>query len=160
MTDPDPWEAVKARFAAGLAELEPLLERHGFRRTPTEFGSGSGGPFSEATYSRAERSITLWLRGASLSVVYRCGTAEVDHLGYMRETAGVGGSNEFPTYGQDAVASFAAVRRDLQRFGVDFLVGDCALIRQAAARVEQAGSASPMRRLAEVEAAIKAKRDR
>jgi hypothetical protein len=154
VTDPDPWETVKAQFAPGLAELEPLLEQHGFVLAPTEFGRGSGGPFSEATFPRGERSMTVWLRDASLSVVCRCGAAEVDHLGYMREVAGVGGPNEFPTYGEDAVASFAAVRRDLHRFGTDFLIGDCGLIRQAAARVAARGSSSPMRRLAELEAEV------
>jgi len=56
-------------------------------------------------------------------VIYRCGDAEADHLAYMREVAGVGGPNEFPTYDENAVKSFAAVRHDHEAFGSDFLKG-------------------------------------
>jgi hypothetical protein len=99
----DPWRSTRETFAAGLAELVPLLERHGFGPTAQEFGKGSGGPFAEATFARDNRSITLWLRSDSLSVIYRCDNCEVDHLGYMRQAAGVGGRNEFPTYSENAL---------------------------------------------------------
>ena len=69
---------TRERFAAGLREVEPLLSRHGFTRTSDEFGKGSGGPFAEATFARDERSVTLWLRGESLNVIYRCRDAKVD----------------------------------------------------------------------------------
>jgi hypothetical protein len=154
----DPWDEVKKRFADGLAQLAPLLEAHKFQRTAREFGEGSGGPFAEATFGRDDRSITLWLRENSLSVIYRCGDAEADHLAYMREVAGVGGPNEFPTYDENAVKSFAAVRHDLEAFGSDFLKGDCKRLRAAARSEADAATGGPMRRLAAIEAALKAKK--
>jgi hypothetical protein len=155
--DVDPWGEVKKRFAAGLNQLTPLLEAHNFRRTARVFGKGSGGPFAEATFGRDDRSITLWLRGNSLSVIYRCEDAEADHLTYMREVAGVGGPNEFPTYGENAIESFAAVCRDLEAFGGDFLRDDCARLRAAAHSEAHSASDRPMARLAAIEAALKAK---
>jgi hypothetical protein len=153
----DPRDEVKKRFADGLRQLAPLLEAHNFRRTAREFGKGSGGPFAEAMFGRDDRSITLWLRGNSLSVIYRCDDAEADHLTYMREVAGVGGPNEFPTYGESAIESFAAVRRDLEAFGSDFLRGDCSRLRAAAHSEAHVPSDRPMARLAAIEAALKAK---
>ena len=154
----DPWDDVKKRFTDGLARLAPLLEEHKFQRMAREFGKGSGGPFAEATFGRDQRSITLWLRGNSLSVIYRCGDAEADHLRYMREVAGIGGANKFPTYNENAVDSFAAVRRDLEAFGSDFLTGDCERLHAAARSEAQAAAGGPMRRLAAIEAALKGKK--
>ena len=154
----DPWDEVNERFADGLGQLAPLLEAHNFRRTAREFGKGSGGPFAEATFGRDDRSITLWLRGSSLSVIYRCDEAEADHLTYMREVVGVGGRNEFPTYSESAIESFAALRHDLEAFESDFLKGDCTRLRAAARSDAHVASDRPMARLAAIEAALKAKR--
>src|SRR5215207_11171858 len=152
----EPWQATRETFSRGLDQLLPLLERHGFRPTGREFGKGSGGPFSEATFASDDRSITMWLRGESLSVIYRCGEVEADHLTYMRAAAGIGGGNEFPTYADDAVKSFGAVRRDLERFGRDFLSGSCERLREAAQAKDAAERENPMKRLADIEAALKA----
>jgi hypothetical protein len=107
----NPRDEVKKRFVDGLAQLVPLLEEHKFQRMARKFGRGSGGPFAEATFGREDRSITLWLRDQSLSVIYRCGDAEADHLTHMRELAGIGGPNEFPT---SRATDRRAVRRALR----------------------------------------------
>jgi hypothetical protein len=56
--------------------------------------------------------------------------------------------------------SFAALRRDIEAFGADFLTGACEQLRDAAQARCDAERKNPTQRLADIEAALKAQRDR
>jgi hypothetical protein len=140
-----------AKLAAGLTHLEPLLERHGFRRAGDETGKGSGGPFATATFARDDRRLHLWLRADSLSVTYRLGDQELDHATLMREQLGPGGPNRFPAYAGDAGLACAALLHDLERFCGDFLAGTGDEFRRCATAAAQATQLTGVQRLARIE---------
>ena len=147
-----PASGVAAKLAAGLDDLQPLLDRHGFTRVEEEgAGRGSGGPFASATFAKADRRLHLWLRGDSLSVAYRMGNQDLDHAQYMRELLGPRGQNRFPAFAGDVRESFAALRHDLERFCGDFLDGDGDEFRRCAAAVEDDKRLTGAQRLARIE---------
>jgi hypothetical protein len=119
----DPAVAAVERLSAGLADIAPVLEKHGFRLVTRDNGKGSGGYFASAEFAREGRALHLWLRRESLSVRYEIVGHELDHTEYMRELLGPGGGNRFPSYSADAGEAFAALRSDLERFAGDFLAG-------------------------------------
>jgi hypothetical protein len=144
-------DSSAAKLAAGLNQLHPVLERHGFVRVGEETGNGSGGPFASATFANGERRLELWLRGDSLSVKYRVGVHELDHAMLMRELLGPAGPNRFPTHAEDAHAAFTALRHDLQCFCGDFLSGAGEEVRRCAVAAERASQLTGVQRLARTE---------
>jgi hypothetical protein len=115
--------AVVARLAAGLADVEPVLTRCGFKLAAQDAGKGSGGYLASADFIKGDRTVHLWLRFNSLSVSYDLGGHELSHSDYMRELLGAGGGNRFPAFADDRAQAFAALRHDLATFCEDFLVG-------------------------------------
>jgi hypothetical protein len=150
MTGAGPSAAAR-KLEAGLAHVEPLLERHGFSRVAEEGGSPSGGPFAAVTMGRGDRQLKLWLRYDSLSVVYRLGDEEIEHAALMRELLGPGGPNEFPPYADDAETAFSALRHDLECFCRDFLDGRGGEFRRCLEAGRQAEDLTGPQRLARIE---------
>jgi hypothetical protein len=144
-------DSAAAKLVAGLATIQPLLERDGFIFTGGESAKGSGGHFATATFARDDRQLHLWLRYDSLSVTYRIGDQEIDHATLMRELLGPGGPNALPAYAEDSRLAFAALRHDLESYCGDFLGGDGDEFRRCVAVAERVKQLSGPARLARVE---------
>jgi hypothetical protein len=108
---------------AGVDQLRPILEPHGFRYVPGDAGESSGGPFAAGRFAKEGRALEFSVRAGLGQVVYELGKDRISHEDFLR-FSGHWGHHAYPGFGQTVEASFGALARDLESFFLDFIAGD------------------------------------
>jgi hypothetical protein len=122
----------KEALINGAQILQQSLGPYGFQFQFREDGKGSGGAFAWGEFIRGERKIELHFRFTLGMVRYHIDDQSASHESYMREL-NVWSQCHYPGFSEDAADGFRELTHDLA-FANDFLCGDAAVLRNAAAK--------------------------
>ena len=122
----------KEALIKGAQILQQSLAPHGFQFQFREDGKGSGGAFAWGEFIRGERKIELHFRFTLGMVRYHVDDQSASHESYMREL-NVWNQCRYPGFSEDAADGFRQLTHDLA-FADDFMCGDAAVLRNAAAK--------------------------
>ena len=118
------------QLLAGIAILDPIMAPRGFRFAMTLVDRGSGGDFATGSYVRDDRQLELHFRRSLGLVTYRVQALVMAHedLTYVQQARL--GRAQYPGFSDDPLDGFRHLRSDLERFGVSFLDGTDAQVRE------------------------------
>lgn len=122
----------KEALINGAQILQQSLGPYGFQFQFREDGKGSGGAFAWGEFTRGERKIELHFRFTLGMARYHIDDQSASHESYMREL-NVWSQCRYPGFSEDAADGFRELTHDLA-FANDFLCGDAAVLRNAAAK--------------------------
>ncbi|MDD4892152.1 MAG: hypothetical protein PHU85_19690 [Phycisphaerae bacterium] len=126
----------REQLLAGAVILEPAMGPAGFKFQLDATGRGSGGDFATGSFVRGDRRLELHYRWGLGIVVYHVGEWTLDHRSYMK-LLDVDLESEFRSSSLDkTLDGFERLKKDLQRFGADFLNGDASQFRKLAEQLK------------------------
>lgn len=121
----------------GLKILEPYLFEHGFTLDNFENGKGSGGQFTNATYTKDKRKFIIGYRYSIGVTSYQYSSSIVTHDFYL-DNLGFADKKMFPDFqSDDYLQSFRHILHDFTFLEHDFFVGDCKELKRIAVLQEK-----------------------
>ena len=106
------------------AEIVALaLAPHGFEFRLLAQGHSSGGTFANGEFVRGDRRIELHFRYSLGLVEYHLGQLSLAHVDYMRALLGRSHASQYPSFSDQPMAQFEALRQDLDALCGDFIAG-------------------------------------
>jgi hypothetical protein len=119
-------------ISAGRTILDPVMVSAGFQFVAGPNGGSSGGNFARASYVKEDRRLEFSYRFALGAVEYYVGDASIGHDEYM-QFLGKGRESAYAWFSRDSpMAGFEALKKDLEIYFQDFLVGSGGSVRNAA----------------------------
>jgi hypothetical protein len=131
----------------GADILVPALVPHGFQFSMVISGRGSGGAFAHGEFVRGNRKLDLHFRYSLGLVTYHIGALSLAHNDYMRALLGRSGASHYPSFSEEPLAAFVALRQDLVEYCSDFLSGDGGEFQQCVLRHRQYESLSGIQKI-------------
>lgn len=107
----------------GSEFLKPIFSKHGFVFSLTGKGSGSGGRFASAEFSRGDRRFEYHFRYSLGMVSYHLGSESISHEEYMCSIFGKPHLSKYPGFSDDPLDAFRHLRQDLETYCIEFLDG-------------------------------------
>ncbi len=118
---------VIATLTAGAKIVGSAIEPHGFLWVPGAIHEGHPGNAAGGAFVRSDRRLELGFRWSLGPVIYRIGTASVNHEALMRHL-GHHAVAAYPGYSAIPLDAFRHLAIDLQAFCGDFMFGNGATI--------------------------------
>ena len=115
----------------GIEVLEPFLRRHNFAFDNYENGKGSGGQFTNATFTSGQKKFIIGYRFSISQLYYQFAESKVGHTFYL-DHLGFSDKKQFPDFqSDDKLASFKHILHDLDYLVTDFFKGSCEKLVEA-----------------------------
>ena len=131
----------------GADIIAPALIPHGFCFSLVAAGNSSGGAYAYGEFVRGDRKLELHFRWSLGCVTYHIAGHSLEHSDYLRALLGRSSAGHYPTFSEDPLAGFEALRQDLIEHCSDFISGTGDQFRQCIEKHRHYESLSPLQKM-------------